>query len=140
VNEYSKHISINYIVLLSLILGSLVLFYYLPQVDRIVHFQCPFHLITGFYCPGCGSLRGLHALLHGNITSAVNYNMLMVVLIPYLIYSFILFSYEEISGKKLKRFFIKPVYIWLLLIFILIFWVLRNITSYPFSLLAPHSS
>ena len=139
-NEYSKQVGVNYIVLVSLILVSLVLFYYLPQVDRIVRFQCPFHLITGFYCPGCGSLRGLHALVHGNILKAINYNLLMIVSIPYLIYSFILFSYESFSGKELKRFFIKPVYIWLLLVFILIFWVLRNIPSYPFTLLAPHNT
>ncbi|PYV86056.1 MAG: hypothetical protein DMG90_22080 [Acidobacteria bacterium] len=25
---------------------------------------CPFLWLTGFYCPGCGSLRALHQLLH----------------------------------------------------------------------------
>jgi Ca2+/Na+ antiporter len=116
------------------------MFYFLPQVEKIVRFQCPFHLLTGYYCPGCGSLRGLHSLVHGNIIGALRNNLLMVISFPYLIYSFVLFSYKEISGKELKRVFIKPVYIWLLLAFILLFWVLRNIPSYPFSLLAPQGS
>jgi hypothetical protein len=116
------------------------MFYFLPQVEMVIHFQCPFHLLTGYYCPGCGSSRGLHSLMHGNIIEAMRNNLLMVISLPYLIYSFVLFSYKEISGKELKRIFIKPYYIWLLLAFILLFWVLRNIPSYPFSLLAPQGS
>ena len=116
------------------------MFYFLPQVEMVIHFQCPFHLLTGYYCPGCGSSRGLYSLMHGNIIEAMRNNLLMVISLPYLIYSFVLFSYKEISGKELKRIFIKPYYIWLLLAFILLFWVLRNIPSYPFSLLAPQGS
>src|SRR5258708_25879013 len=27
--------------------------------------SCPFHALTGWLCPLCGSLRAVHALLHG---------------------------------------------------------------------------
>ena len=32
---------------------------------------CPFLAITGWYCPGCGSLRAVHDLLHGDLAGAV---------------------------------------------------------------------
>ena len=31
---------------------------------------CPVHYLTGWYCPGCGSLRAIHQLLHGNLRAA----------------------------------------------------------------------
>ena len=46
--------------------------------------QCPFSSLTGLYCPGCGSLRSLHFLLHGEIAAAVRRNPLAVFLLPYL--------------------------------------------------------
>ena len=32
--------------------------------------RCMFLTLTGWQCPGCGSQRALHALLHGDIASA----------------------------------------------------------------------
>ena len=40
---------------------------------------CPFLFITGYYCPGCGSLRAVHALTHGDVGAAVGLNVLTVV-------------------------------------------------------------
>ena len=31
---------------------------------------CPVRYLTGWYCPGCGSLRAVHQLLHGNLRAA----------------------------------------------------------------------
>ena len=27
---------------------------------------CPFHAVTGLWCPGCGGLRAVHDLTHGS--------------------------------------------------------------------------
>lgn len=35
---------------------------------------CPFLSTTGFYCPGCGALRCLHALAHGDLGTALQRN------------------------------------------------------------------
>ena len=39
---------------------------------------CPFHLLTGLECPGCGGLRALHALLHGRLEEALHFNAYLV--------------------------------------------------------------
>ena len=45
---------------------------------------CPFHALTGLLCPGCGSQRALHDLLHGLIGEAFRHNALLVISIPLL--------------------------------------------------------
>ncbi len=45
---------------------------------------CPFRLLTGLNCPGCGTLRMIHDVLHGNITAAVNDNLVVLIGIPLL--------------------------------------------------------
>ena len=42
--------------------------------------RCPFLLLTGLYCPGCGSQRAVHALLHGQVARAAGLNLLAAVL------------------------------------------------------------
>lgn len=43
--------------------------------------QCVFRRLTGWQCPGCGSQRALHALLHGRVAEAWSYNRLLPFLI-----------------------------------------------------------
>ncbi len=44
---------------------------------------CPFHWLTGLYCPVCGSIRGMHALLHGHVLDAVRCNVLTLGTVVY---------------------------------------------------------
>ncbi|GAA3067980.1 hypothetical protein FHS39_001924 [Streptomyces olivoverticillatus] len=39
---------------------------------------CPLLRWTGLYCPGCGGLRGLYALAHGDLAGALRANALAV--------------------------------------------------------------
>lgn len=43
---------------------------------------CPFHLLTGLNCPGCGTLRMVHDVLHGDLAAAVNDNALFLIGLP----------------------------------------------------------
>lgn len=45
--------------------------------------KCPFKLITGLNCPGCGFQRAVHSLLHGNVIQAFHYNWFLVYAGPY---------------------------------------------------------
>ncbi len=45
---------------------------------------CPFRLLTGLNCPGCGALRMIHDVLHGHLAAAINDNVMLLVGIPLL--------------------------------------------------------
>jgi Protein of unknown function (DUF2752) len=101
---------------------------------------CPFHALTGLYCPGCGTTRALHQLSHGNIGAAMRLNPLALVLLPVLAYSFFSFTLEAFKGKALRRLFSTRPSMSLLIGTIVGFTILRNLPVYPFTLLAPRAS
>lgn len=43
---------------------------------------CPWRAITGTDCPFCGGLRSVSALASGDVGAAMDYNLLVVVLVP----------------------------------------------------------
>lgn len=45
---------------------------------------CPWLVLTGSYCPGCGGLRAVNDLTHGNIAAAASSNLLFVGSLPLL--------------------------------------------------------
>ena len=46
---------------------------------------CPWLLLTGTYCPGCGGLRAVNDLTHGDVAAAASSNLLLVTAIPFLV-------------------------------------------------------
>lgn len=71
-----------------LILGAglllLLYFRYDPAQSGMAP-KCAFHSMTGWDCPGCGSQRMLHALLHGDIAAAWNANPFLLCITPLLL-------------------------------------------------------
>lgn len=112
---------------------------YLFFYDAISSFiaPCPFYAATGLYCPGCGTLRALRQLIHGNLLGAFRLNPLMVLLLPFVGYALISQALLKVIGRSLPGVFIKPFWIWALLGIILLYWILRNVPFYPFCWLAP---
>jgi len=47
--------------------------------------KCPFKLLTGFSCPGCGVQRAAHAALHGRWATAWHYNPFLLYSIPWFV-------------------------------------------------------
>ena len=45
----------------------IVLFYTIFDPELPWMPKCVFHALTGWDCPGCGSQRAIHALLHGRV-------------------------------------------------------------------------
>ena len=68
--------------------------------------RCVFLSMTGYKCPGCGSQRAIHALLHGDVLGAFKYNALLLVA------SIFFYAWGE------------PVYVLLMLVSILVNWKL----------------
>jgi hypothetical protein len=107
-----------------------------PAASRLLP-PCPLHTLTGVLCPGCGSTRALHALLHGRIASAFGFNALAVLFLPIFVYSFASRVSRLLRGRPLPAPFLKAGAIYALLASIVIFAVARNIPLPPFSALAP---
>ena len=45
---------------------------------------CPWLLLTGTYCPGCGGLRAVNDLTRGDVAAAASSNLLLVAALPVL--------------------------------------------------------
>lgn len=91
--------------------------------------KCPFRMLTGLECPGCGSQRAVHHLLHFDIRGALTENMLLVIAIPYLVVGFIfdiIPTNNEAALKWRKRLF-GTTAILIVLTIVILFWVLRNV-------------
>jgi hypothetical protein len=117
--------------------GAAVLFIHEPAPGGLYP-PCVFHRYTGLHCPGCGSTRGLHALLHGRLWAAFRYNALMVLALPFLAVAFIRYT-RRVFGSRLSpaRRTAPAGWIWGLLALVIAYWVLRNLPFRPFVWLAP---
>ena len=64
------------------VIAALIILYFFP-VDRYWFYpRCFFHQATGLDCPGCGGLRSVQCLLHGDFAAAFRFNPLLYLLIP----------------------------------------------------------
>lgn len=124
------------VLILSLsLLAAVVLFQFDPTRS---HFYpvCYFHQTTGLLCPGCGSLRALHQLLHGHLATAFHYNALLVCALPLLGWFGLRFVIRRISGER-APFGFRPVWVWSGLVAALAFGILRNLPYPQFAWMAP---
>lgn len=96
-----------------------------PAASRFVP-KCMFHELTGLKCPGCGSQRMLHALLHGDFAEAWRQNALLLIMLPLLIPAVWLEFNRERHPKTYMRVYSIPVVLTVVAI-ILGWWALRNI-------------
>jgi hypothetical protein len=98
---------------------------------------CPLYALTGFACPGCGLTRGFHALFHGDVLTALDFNALIPVWAAIFAYVFVSLSLLAIRGRGLPMWPTAPRFLWGFMIVLLAFGVLRNLPFYPFTVLFP---
>jgi len=118
---------------LALAAGTVYLFIFEPGKSGFFP-VCPFRALTGLSCPGCGSTRGLHRLLHGDVVSAFEFSPLLILALPFLLYVLVRYSAAAVTGRPLKGNRLNAKYLWTLLVVIISFWVFRNTRLYPFPL------
>jgi uncharacterized membrane protein len=99
--------------------------------------KCPFYFTTGLYCPGCGSQRATHQFLNFNFIEGIKQNILFAVSIVILLYHFTVTSLNTYFKKNIYNYLNHQTTGWVILIFIVSFWIIRNLPFYPFNLLAP---
>jgi len=117
--------------------GMLVMLRIFDPATAGVFPPCPIRYLTGWYCPGCGSLRAIHQLLEGNFRAAWAMNPLGVTLLPFLIYGLASHALFEIRGRGLPQPFLSATFIRALCVVIILFAIVRNLPFHPLNLLAP---
>ena len=118
-----------------LVLG--VVFFFFDPVRHAFYPACLFHKLTGLNCPGCGGLRALHHLTHGNIVAAFHCNPLFVVLLPFLLFigvRWLVHGSQTFDGNPV---FFRPAMLWTLLAVTFLFTVLRNLPGPAFAWMSP---
>ena len=96
--------------------------------------SCPFLSLTGLYCPGCGALRAVHALAHGDLVTALDRNVLAVAgvaLLAAIWVGRVVRAWRGVARRRVAA----PWLIWSLLVLVLAFTVVRNLPAG--ALLAP---
>ncbi|CAL9602628.1 DUF2752 domain-containing protein [Streptomyces sp. NPDC090994] len=87
---------------------------------------CPLLRFTGVYCPGCGGLRSAHALVHGDLATALQANALAVAGFLALAVLWTVWVARAVRGRPL-RIDLGPVHLWTLGVPLLVFTVVRNL-------------
>lgn len=88
---------------------------------------CAFHLLTGFYCPGCGGTRAAIAFSSGQIVRS----FLLHPFVPYVLilggWFMISQTIQRISRGKCKiAMHFRMIYLWVGLVIILLNWIWKN--------------
>ena len=60
---------------------------------------CPWLVLTGQACPGCGSLRAMNDLTHGDVVGALSSNLLFVLMLPVLAFWWVRWTQRAWSGE-----------------------------------------
>ncbi len=113
------------LVLAALLVFGVVYFALDPSTSGLFP-RCTFLSLTGYKCPGCGTQRAIHALLHGDVAGAFRYNALLLVAIPWIALCLYAES-RRLRNPRLYALLNAPLLIWLFLAMVLLWWLLRNI-------------
>lgn len=92
---------------------------------------CPFRAITGWDCPGCGALRGLHALALGDVRTVADQNLLLLVAVPFLVYRYVSWTRQRAGGREARA----PgsaAAVLVVAVVVVLFWIVRNLPGVPF--------
>ena len=108
------------------VLILVTIYYFYNPCNHSIFPKCPFLLLTGLQCPGCGSQRAIHCLLHWDVLKAFHYNALLVFSLPIITVLLLAESYR----CKRPNLYIKihnKTYIWCYLVIVTLWWITRNI-------------
>lgn len=109
-------------------IAALLFIIYNVIVRWIFHAFCPFLIITGFPCAGCGMTRAVYCLLTGQITRGMNLNPAAPLWIVWIVF----FLYDRyIRGKNSKWVKVLLGIVAVLTFMIYLYRMLTQFPSYP---------
>lgn len=109
------------------LVALLLLFLFNPETVKFYP-RCPSLLLTGYQCPGCGTLRALHALLHGRLLQAWHYNPALIVGLP-IVFFILTMGFLRRShswAERVYRWCNSPLVVSILLLAIITWTITRN--------------
>ena len=99
-NANSKRLLVAVAIAAAAAVFACVLFFFDPMTSAFYP-RCPSKLLTGYDCPGCGTTRALHALVHLDFGAALRYNAALFVLGPLLLlYAAAVFTAPDSAGPS----------------------------------------
>jgi hypothetical protein len=121
----------------SVIAGGAAAVWYFDPAKAGFFPVCPLYVMTGFACPGCGLTRGFHALFHGDILAALEFNALLPLFVVLVGFGFFSLASFAIRGTRSTIRLIHPNALWVFLVLLIVFGAVRNLPWYPFTVLFP---
>jgi hypothetical protein len=115
--------------------GLAVLFLFDPAQHGFYP-RCALYRTTGLLCPGCGTLRAMHQLLHGQVAAAMHYNALVVCSVPLWAWLGARLAMLRWRNQPTKV-AVRPIWLWGGLVAIVAFGILRNMPFAQVAWLAP---
>ncbi|WP_099042005.1 DUF2752 domain-containing protein [Mycobacterium neglectum] len=95
-----------------------------PHRSNFLFPACPFHAATGLFCPGCGGLRMIHDVLHGDFAAAVVDNVVALIGLPLLLAWILL-------RRRSARPWMTPVSAAVIVTIAVSWMVVRNLPGFP---------
>lgn len=96
---------------------------------------CPTKALLGIDCPGCGSLRMIYSLLHGDVMGAARFNALGLVALPFLFWAFGAWTYGRLVGRRISSWQHQRWAAAVALVLVCGWFVVRNLPMTPFDAL-----
>ena len=124
-------------VLCSLGIIGLLLSRLFDPAHSLIFPPCPLRYFTGLYCPGCGSLRAIHALLQGDLRQAWAMNALTVTMLPFIGYGLISEIHRHFRGRPMPGMMMPASWTRPLCAVMVLFGIARNLPFHSFNLLDP---
>ena len=101
-------------------------YYFFDPVEVRWMPRCIWKVATGTDCPGCGSQRMAHALMHGDFVGAWHANAYDLCMLPVVIFLLWL-EFDKVRYPKLYAAVHRPAVISSLLATVILWWAFRNI-------------
>lgn len=94
---------------------------------------CPTKFLFGIDCPGCGGLRMVYSLLHGNVSAAVHYNAVALVFVVLFAWSGLAWTVGRLRGRAVRSWLHWRWTPWVASVAFAAWFVLRNLPFPPFA-------
>lgn len=120
----------------AMVVGLILLLIFDPSSESFFP-ACPLYVATGLACAGCGLTRATHAIIHGDLFSALRFNVLSPFVTALLGYTWISLLSFVARGRSLSFGLLTGKASTAILVVLIAFSIVRNIPYYPFTLLFP---